>query len=134
MLFLIRSVRQYSTRPWSFDEANKWISKFNKDKIPKDHLRISFSRSSGPGGQNVNKVSTKVDMRLKLAEAGWIPAYAKEKLKLTKAGELIVTSDKTRSQAKNVDDCYSKLVQVIKEAVAVPREPDQATLARIETL
>lgn len=40
---------------WTFNEATQWISKFNKDKIPQDQLRIQFSRSSGPGGQNVNK-------------------------------------------------------------------------------
>lgn len=73
-------------------------------------------------------------MRLELNQATWLPSYAKDKLKLTKAGELVITSDKTRSQANNVDDCYNKLVQTIKDAVEVPRDPDEATLARVETL
>lgn len=80
------------------------------------------------------QVSSKVNMRLGLNQATWLPSYAKDKLKLTKAGELVISSDKTRSQANNVDDCYNKLVQAIKEAVAVPRDPDEATIARVETL
>lgn len=85
-------------------------------------------------------VSTKVDLRFALSKASWLPDYAKGKLKSTsqlkksKDGELIITSDKTRSQAKNIQDCYEKLVQVIKDSVAVTKEPDQATLARVEQL
>lgn len=79
-------------------------------------------------------------MRLSLSKATWIPDYAKEKIKNTsqfkksKSNELIITSDKTRSQAKNIQDCYDKLVDVIKASVAVTKEPDQATLARVERL
>ncbi|CDS07491.1 hypothetical protein LRAMOSA01440 [Lichtheimia ramosa] len=134
MRFALQYLRRYSSKPWSHSKANEWINNFNKDKIPQDKLRITFSKSSGPGGQNVNKVSSKVNMRLELNQATWLPSYAKDKLKLTKAGELVITSDKTRSQANNVDDCYNKLVQTIKDAVAVPRDPDEATLARVETL
>ncbi|KAI9261640.1 hypothetical protein BDA99DRAFT_511996 [Phascolomyces articulosus] len=128
--------RLFSTKnqtPWSFKEASEWINKFNKDKIPQDQLRIHFSRSSGPGGQNVNKVSTKVDMRLRIAE-GWLPSYAINKLKLNKSSELVVTSDRTRSQAKNIQDCYEKLVDTIKLAVEVQKEPDQATLNRLAAI
>jgi peptidyl-tRNA hydrolase ICT1 len=154
--------RFYASKPWSYTEATKWQQSFNQQKIPKEHVTISFSRSSGPGGQNVNKgiekaqterdnlhgteiclsriVSTKVDLRLSLTKASWLPDYAKEKLKSasqlrkSKNEELIITSDKTRSQAKNIQDCYEKLVQVIKESVAVTKEPDLATLARVEQL
>ncbi|KAG0166140.1 Peptidyl-tRNA hydrolase ict1, mitochondrial [Apophysomyces sp. BC1015] len=128
----------YSIKAWSLDEATQWLVKFNADKIPRDHVQITFSRSSGPGGQNVNKVNSKVDMRLHLDKATWIPEYAREKLKLsnriTKSGELATTSDRTRSQAKNVQDCFEKLADTIKAAVAVPKEPDETTLARVETL
>lgn len=85
-------------------------------------------------------VSTKVDLRLSLSKANWIPDYAKEKLKSSaqlrksKNNELIITSDKTRSQAKNIQDCYSKLTQIIKDSVAVTKEPDQSTLLRVEQL
>lgn len=150
--------RLYSSKIWSYKDAITWQQAFNQHVIPKDHVSISFCRSSGPGGQNVNKgmnhvflkmwlgsnentlVSTKVDLRLSLSKATWIPDYAKERIKSTsqlkksKSDELIITSDKTRSQAKNIQDCYEKLVNVIKESVAVTKEPDQATLARVEQL
>jgi protein subunit release factor B len=79
-------------------------------------------------------------LRLSLSKANWIPDYAKEKLKSSaqlrksKNNELIITSDKTRSQAKNIQDCYSKLTQIIKDSVAVTKEPDQSTLLRVEQL
>lgn len=86
-------------------------------------------------------MSSKVDMRLELDKANWLPGYAKQKLlespaplRVTKHRELVVTSDLTRSQTKNIQDCYEKLVQAIKQAAAVPREPDQETLDRIKSL
>ncbi|KAL9557053.1 hypothetical protein MBANPS3_001579 [Mucor bainieri] len=89
----------------------------------------------------IRVVSTKVDMRLALDKAHhWLPEYAIENLKASaqlrksKDNELIITSDKTRSQAKNIQDCYEKLTNIIKESVAVAKEPDQATLLRIEQL
>ncbi|KAI8141667.1 hypothetical protein BJV82DRAFT_618645 [Fennellomyces sp. T-0311] len=127
--------RLFSSKPWPYEEASRWISTFNKDKIPRDQLRIQFSRSSGPGGQNVNKVSTKVDMRLVVnEETTWLPSYARDSLKLNKSGELVVTSDRTRSQAKNIQECYDKLVETIKSAVAVAKEPDQAALDRVASI
>ncbi|KAI9305876.1 hypothetical protein BJ944DRAFT_160914 [Cunninghamella echinulata] len=131
-------IRFYSSHSklFTYQEAESWISQFNKNSIPKEHIVVAFSRSSGPGGQNVNKVNTKVDLRLPLDQAFWIPEHGREKLKtsqyITKSGELKITSDKTRSQGKNLQDCYEKLVVIIKQAVAVQREADADTLARIE--
>ncbi|KAI8071133.1 uncharacterized protein B0P05DRAFT_580380 [Gilbertella persicaria] len=138
---LTRIVRRfYATKPWSYQEANEWQKRFKQSSIPHEHVSISFSKSSGPGGQNVNKVNTKVDLRLSLSKADWLPDYAKQKIKSSthlrksKHNELIITSDKTRSQAKNIQDCYDKLVDVIKHSVAVTKEPDQVTLERIKQL
>lgn len=47
--------RLYSSKAWSYAEATRWQQSFNQSIIPKDHVSIAFSRSSGPGGQNVNK-------------------------------------------------------------------------------
>ncbi|KAG2233700.1 hypothetical protein INT48_009444 [Thamnidium elegans] len=107
--------RFYASKAWTYAEATRWQQSFNQ-------------------------ISTKVDLRLSLVKANWLPEYAKENLRKTsqlrksKSDELIITSDKTRSQAKNIQDCYEKLVNVIKESVAVAKEPDQATLARVEKL
>jgi protein subunit release factor A len=47
--------RFFVTKPWSYKEATEWQQAFNQGQIPKEHVSIAFSRSSGPGGQNVNK-------------------------------------------------------------------------------
>lgn len=62
----------------SFQPASKG-DKFS-GFIPLNNLQITYSRSSGPGGQHVNTVNTKVDVRFKLAEADWIPEKTREKL------------------------------------------------------
>ncbi|ORX93099.1 peptidyl-tRNA hydrolase domain-like protein, partial [Basidiobolus meristosporus CBS 931.73] len=100
----------------------------------------SFNRSSGPGGQNVNKVATKVEMRFVLDTADWLPEYVRGKLneqnrnRINKKGEFVITSDRTRSQVKNADDCVDKLYQIILKAGEVPKEPDQATVERVKKL
>jgi ribosome-associated protein len=100
--------------------------------IPSGELEIAFARSGGPGGQNVNKVSSKVDLR-------WNPltsdalneddrALLIEKLKnrLTNDGVLIVTSTLTRDQIKNREDARSKLSLIVKAALDRPK-PRKAT-------
>jgi ribosome-associated protein len=83
--------------------------------IPAGELSMSFARSGGPGGQNVNKVSSKVELR-------WNPrtsAALTDDLanKLTTDGTLIVTSTLTRDQLKNRDDAQSKLALILRAAL-----------------
>ncbi|XP_048762142.1 peptidyl-tRNA hydrolase ICT1, mitochondrial-like [Ostrea edulis] len=87
--------------------------------IPLDDIQIKAVRGSGPGGQNVNKVSSKVEVRFHVGSASWIPHWIKENLikneksKITKEGYLVVTSEKTRTQMLNQADCLNKVREMI---------------------
>ena len=100
--------------------------------IPGDELAIAFSRSGGPGGQNVNKVSSKVELRwnpttsaaLTPDERAWLVARLGSRL--TGDGTLIVTSTATRDQLKNRDDATAKLALLVRTALDRPK-PRRAT-------
>ena len=100
--------------------------------IPGDELAIAFARSGGAGGQNVNKVSSKVELRwnptTSLALGDDDRAWLLQRLRsrLTSDGTLIVTSTATRDQGKNRDDATSKLALIVRTALARPR-PRKAT-------
>ncbi|KAH1132914.1 hypothetical protein AAZX31_05G050800 [Glycine max] len=84
-------------------------------KITLDHVTVSFARSGGPGGQNVNKVNTKVDMRFNVKNAYWLSDRVREKIlqteknRINKDGELVISSTKTRTQKDNIEDALAKL-------------------------
>ncbi|KAL4240860.1 Peptidyl-tRNA hydrolase ict1 [Mactra antiquata] len=111
---------------------------FFSGMIPLKELSIQCNRSSGPGGQNVNKVNTKVEIRFHIDSATWIPEWIKPKLKeqqenrINKNGELIVVSEKTRKQILNQADCLDKLRQMIFTAAIKPKEitPEQIELQK----
>jgi len=108
--------------------------------IPRDRLTIRFARSGGPGGQNVNKVETKAEVRLRIAEADWIPPAARARLqaigsaRINRDGELVITSSRFRSQSRNLEDCIEKLRRLIEAASARPRRrvPTRPTRASRE--
>ena len=83
---------------------------------------FSSVRSGGPGGQNVNKVSTKIELRFDVINSALLTEEEKEKLlhkakqHITKEGELIVTSSETRSQVKNKDISIEKFYAIIGDA------------------
>jgi len=95
--------------------------------IPIKELSITYSGSSGPGGQNVNKTSTKVDIRFHMESASWLTPEVKavlvEKMgsDLTKDGWIVVKSDRTRSQSLNQADALEKLRGSIREALQPPK-------------
>ncbi|XP_061910813.1 large ribosomal subunit protein mL62-like [Entelurus aequoreus] len=107
----------------------------NQVYIPLDRLTVSYSRSSGPGGQHVNKVNTKAEIRFNVLAADWIPEDVRLKIlekninRINKAGELLVTSELSRSQQRNVSDCVEKISTIIAEASKKPREPTPEDLA-----
>ncbi|XP_017740079.1 PREDICTED: peptidyl-tRNA hydrolase ICT1, mitochondrial [Rhinopithecus bieti] len=94
-----------------------------------DRLTISYCRSSGPGGQNVNKVNSKAEVRFHLATADWIAEPVRQKIaimhknKINRLGELILTSESSRYQFRNLADCLQKIRDMIAEASETPKEP-----------
>jgi protein subunit release factor B len=130
----------YSTTP-DIDIDPNFANEFTSDHIPRDKLTIKFVRSGGPGGQNVNKVSTKVGMRFNLKDATeWLPPYVHRRLieqnpnRVSKAYEFVLSSDRHRTQRQNLADCIDKLTDMIKKAAFVPQGPSEETLQRIEEI
>ena len=86
-----------------------------------------FSRSGGPGGQNVNKVNTKVTLRLRLSDIAGLSETELERVKLllanriTNEGEIVITSDEERSQRTNLNRAYLRLETLITSAAKLPK-------------
>ncbi len=95
--------------------------------VPDDELHFTFARSGGPGGQNVNKVSSKAILHWDFAANTTLPAEVKDRLRrhhskrLTTEGQLVIQGQRFRDQAKNIEDCRDKLRQIILQALHPPR-------------
>lgn len=99
-----------------------------KISIDETELHEKFVRSSGPGGQNVNKVSTAVQLRFNVAQSENIPHSVKMKIlnsgdsRLTKEGELVLIAESFRTQEANRKDAVDRLKEVIRKASFVPKK------------
>ena len=95
--------------------------------IPAEDILFRYVRSSGPGGQNVNKVSSKALLRWNLAASSF-PEEAKARFKelypsyLTESGEIILTGQRFRDAPKNREDCLEKLTAMLRNALKKPKE------------
>jgi len=100
----------------------------NEIIIPEEELEYEYFRSSGPGGQNVNKTSTGVRLRFNLEKSHIFTPKEKEKIKnalknkINESGELLVENEETRSQFQNKNKAYERLLVLINEALEEKKE------------
>jgi len=105
--------------------------------VPASAITFRAVRSSGPGGQNVNKVASKVELRVDLSRVEGLAAEARRRLerlsasRLDAQGRLLVTSQRFRDQLRNLVDARARVAELLRRALVVPkrRRPTRATAA-----
>ena len=96
-------------------------------RVPLREFNFRFSRSSGPGGQNVAKVSTRATLRWRVATIPSLTAGVRERFlqryhrRISSEGELILSSQRFRDQGRNVADCLERLRGMLAEVAEAPR-------------
>jgi ribosome-associated protein len=108
--------------------------------VPLRELRFEFSRAGGPGGQNVNKVSSRATLRWDLGASAALPEEVRARLaaragrRLTARGELVLSSQRFRDRGRNVADCLERLRRLLAAAETAPRprRPTRPTRAARE--
>lgn len=110
-------------------------------RIPLAEFEFRFARSSGPGGQNVNKVNSKALLRWPIVTSPSLPEAVRQRFRerfgnrITVDGDLLIASQRYRDQARNVDDCLEKLRMMLASAATPPvrrkrTKPSRASIER----
>jgi len=95
--------------------------------IDEREIEESFVRASGPGGQNVNKLATAVQLRFDVRGSPSLPAEVRARLerlagaRLTREGVLVISAQRHRTQARNREDALDRLIELIRRAAIAPR-------------
>ena len=94
--------------------------------IPMAEIQFTYARSQGPGGQNVNKVNSKATLRWPVSANASLPEPVRDRFvdkyrnRITKEGELVMTSQRYRDQPRNMEDCLNKLRELILSVATPP--------------
>lgn len=157
-MFSTRTFRTAQASIWNFvrhqsgvpaqevERARKWLDTFTYQQIPREVFDITFSRSSGPGGQKVNKTSSKATVAMEPYKwlnpqfCYWMPKAVLQQIQTkrlryhTKSGGLVVQSDLTRNREDNVDECFKKILAGIRENVYFEAETSEEDKKKWEEL
>ena len=104
--------------------------------IPPEEIAWQFARSGGPGGQHVNKTSSKATLRFDVIGSRSLPDEVRGRLlaqcggRLTRSGELVISSQRHRDQPRNVTDCVAKFTELLERAAARPKRRRKTRVPR----